>query len=202
MKLAPSVEKPRPAVRPGVVIALVATMGLCIAIPFAVRPSTEDLVAPVPDAFAELRAHCTPLDANLYIARATLSVVERATCLALAGKIDSARSVLHAMTAAERTTAISTIFTLAHPIADAGDDRSAGPMMALVVEIWPQNYMAMFHAGMAQYALGHDVMANNYLRRFLAMYAPRDVWRQRAVDALAGIGAHVPLATREAHFAE
>ena len=201
MQLAPSVEKPRPVVRPGIVIALVATLGLCIAVPFAVR-STDVVGAPPPDGFAELRAHCTPLDATLYIARAMLPAVERATCLALAGKIDSARNMLHAMRAAERTTAITTIFALAHPIADAGDDRSAGPMMALVVEIWPENYMAMFHAGMAQYALGHDVMANNYLRRFLAMYAPRDVWRQRASDALAGIGAHVPLAARESHFAE
>jgi hypothetical protein len=40
------------------------------------------------------------------------------------------------------------------------------------------------------------------LRRFLDMYQPHDVWRDRAEHALAGIEAHQPLTEREAHFAE
>jgi len=94
------------------------------------------------------------------------------------------------------------VFSVAHPIADAGDDRSAGPIMELVVEFWPDNYMAVFHAGMAEFALGDDARAKVALERFLTMYSRYDVWRQRAESALVGLERHQPLDQREAHFPE
>jgi hypothetical protein len=128
--------------------------------------------------------------------------VDRVTCLAVAGKIDRARDQLRAMTGATRSQAIAQVFNVAHPIADRGDDASAGPIMALVVEFWPDNYMAVFHAGMAEFALGHDETAGEQLTRFLAMYAPHDVWRARAEQAMAAIDAHIALELRQAHFPE
>lgn len=127
---------------------------------------------------------------------------ERVTCFAVAGKIDRARTLLRSLPEADRNRAIGMVFSVAHPIADSGDDRSAGPIMELVAEFAPDNYMAVFHAGMAEFALGQDDAARVQLERFLAMYPTADVWRQRALNALAAIAANVPLERREAHFPE
>lgn len=37
------------------------------------------------------------------------------------------------------------VFRIGHPVADAGDDESAGPIMNLVVKYQPWNYMALYH---------------------------------------------------------
>jgi hypothetical protein len=202
-QLAPHVEKPRHRVRTGFVIALVATLALVAGVVVTVSlRHGEPPPEPGRSWVADLRAHCTPLEAKVYIVERHLSVDQRAICYAIAGKIDRARSELDQVPRELVGRTVATIFDLAHPIADAGDDRSAGPIMELVVERWPQNYMAMFHAGMAAFALGRDVAARSYLDRFLAMYANHDVWRERAELALHAIELDVPIEKREAHFAE
>jgi hypothetical protein len=184
------------------VIALVATSAFALGVvawDTWIRPrSPMRFVEP---ASVVLRG-CTQLEVEQAIRDAAMTDIERATCLAVAGKIDRARSLLRAMSGLMRSQAISQVFNVAHPIADRGDDASAGPIMALVVEFWPDNYMAVFHAGMAEFALGHDEAARQQLERFLAMYASRDVWRSRAEQALAAIAAHTELDKRLAHFPE
>jgi hypothetical protein len=77
-----------------------------------------------------------------------------AACYALAGKIDAAdRAIMQGIRSANgqldpglRAQAVNIVFEIGHPVADAGDYRSAGPMMELVLKYWPQNYMAMYHA--------------------------------------------------------
>jgi hypothetical protein len=190
-KLAKSIVPP-PQVRARFVFgAIGAGVITAIALSFVLLSVAHEPVVEPTEVARPVSARCTPLEAKLYLKDAALTVEERATCLALAGFVDDARVLLRAMAVEQRNRAISTIFEIAHPIADAGDDRSAGPLMMLVVEIWPENYMAMFHAGMAQYALGKDDSARGYLERFLGMYAPLDVWHQRAVDALSVMAAHV-----------
>ena len=49
--------------------------------------------------------------------------------------------------------AAGVVFNVGHPVADAGDDLAAGPIMELVVEFWPNHYMALYHAGAARYEL-------------------------------------------------
>ena len=78
----------------------------------------------------------------------------RAACSALAGRIDDARRVIDALPADQRVHAAHVVFEVGHPVADAGDDRSAGPIMELVVDYWPEHHMALYHAGMAEYMLG------------------------------------------------
>src|SRR4051794_10176696 len=56
-----------------------------------------------------------------------------AACYALAGKIDSARAIIDRLAGPERYQAAGIVFDIAHPVADAGDNRSAGPIMELVV---------------------------------------------------------------------
>ena len=56
----------------------------------------------------------------------------------------------------DRAGAANVLFEVAHPVADAGDDRASGPMMELVLEYWPNNYMALYHAGMSEYLARAD----------------------------------------------
>jgi hypothetical protein len=197
----PQVQPPVPRLRPIFAIALVATAAFALGViawDAWFRP--RQVRAVDPDA-AVLRG-CTSLEVEQTVRTAAMSDIERATCLAVAGKIDRARDVLRAMNEAMRAQAISEVFNVAHPIADRGDDQSAGPIMALVVEFWPDNYMAVFHAGMAAFALGRDDAARLQLDRFLAMYQLHDVWRARAERALAAMAAHTEVSKREAHFPE
>lgn len=107
-------------------------------------------------------------------------VAYTAACLALAGRIDDARAAITDLPMSERAAAAGVVFDVAHPIADAGDDRSAGPIMGLVVEFWPNHYMALYHAGMASYGLGYSLLAKTYLEQFLALYQQDDGWRSNA----------------------
>jgi tetratricopeptide (TPR) repeat protein len=107
-----------------------------------------------------------------------------AACYALAGKIEQARRVIQERAAGERPTAANIVFNIGHPVADAGDDKSAGPIMELVLEFWPDNYMALYHAGMSEYALGQPDPAKEHLHRFLDLYHENDGWRSNAVAVL------------------
>ena len=103
-----------------------------------------------------------------------------AGCLALAGRTDAARELLEALPTNERWRAAGIVFGVGHPVADMGDDRSAGPIMELVVEFWPNHYMALYHAGAARFTLGELDRAEPFLRDFLHHYEPRDGWTSNA----------------------
>jgi len=111
-----------------------------------------------------------------------------AACYALAGKIDSAHAVIDRMPQAERFKAAGMVFDVAHPIADAGDDRAAGPIMELVISYWPNHYMALYHAGMAEYALGEREWARKNLTAFLSYYHQNDGWTRNARQTLERLG--------------
>ncbi len=108
-----------------------------------------------------------------------------AACYALGGKLDLARAAIDALRPGDRTRAAGIVFDVAHPVADAGDDRSAGPIMELVVDYWPNHYMALYHAGMSEYALGQPALARTHLSSFLEYYHENDGWTQNARDVLA-----------------
>jgi tetratricopeptide (TPR) repeat protein len=199
----PQVRRPVPRLRPPFAIALVATLAFALGVIAweQWRRQTPSMRTIVPASPVALRG-CTALEVEELLRTASLTDVERVTCLAVAGKIDRARELLREMSGAAQSRAIAEVFAVAHPIADRGDDASAGPIMALIVEFWPDNYMAVFHAGMAAFALGRDDEARGQLERFLTLYPPHDVWRARAEQALAAVGAHTALDQRQAHFAE
>jgi tetratricopeptide (TPR) repeat protein len=108
-----------------------------------------------------------------------------AACYALGGKLDAARTVIDRLEGADRSRAAGIVFDVAHPVADAGDDRSAGPIMELVVDYWPNHYMALYHAGMAEFALGQSALAKQNLRAFLSYYHENDGWTRNARETLA-----------------
>ena len=107
-----------------------------------------------------------------------------AACYALAGKIDRARETIDRLDANERSAAAGIVFAIGHPVADAGDDQSAGPIMRLVVTYQPQNYMALYHAGMSEYILGQKDLAKTHLTQFLDLYHDADGWRSNALTVL------------------
>ncbi|GMV07773.1 MAG: hypothetical protein AMXMBFR53_40480 [Gemmatimonadota bacterium] len=99
-----------------------------------------------------------------------------AACLALAGLVDDARRLILELPSDARWRAAGVVFEAGHPAADAGDDLAAGPLMELVVEFWPNHYMALYHAGAACYERGEAARARDYLERFLAEYHADDGW--------------------------
>jgi hypothetical protein len=107
-----------------------------------------------------------------------------AACFALAGKIDRARLAIESLSPRQRSAAAGIVFQVGHPVADAGDDASAGPIMRLVVEYQPDNYMALYHAGMSEYMLGQLDYARAHLEKFLRLYRPEDGWRSNAREVL------------------
>ncbi|MBC6419650.1 MAG: serine/threonine-protein kinase, partial [Prochloron sp. SP5CPC1] len=107
-----------------------------------------------------------------------------AACYALAGKIDQADLLIQQLPESEKEKAAGIVFQIGHPVADAGDDASAGPIMRLVVKYQSWNYMALYHAGMSYYILGDSDMAKQHLEAFLAIYDREDGWRRNAITVL------------------
>jgi serine/threonine protein kinase len=107
-----------------------------------------------------------------------------AGCYALAGKINKADGLIQQLPENERASAAGIVFNIGHPVADAGDDESAGPIMELVLKYWPENYMALYHAGMSNYALGNTSRTEQQLKAFLELYQNNDGWRQNALTVL------------------
>ncbi|MEP6731744.1 MAG: hypothetical protein ABJE10_13950 [bacterium] len=107
-----------------------------------------------------------------------------AACLALAGKIDDAKQIIDSLDESGRRTAASIVFDIGHPVADAGDDRSAGPIMELVVGYLPDHYMALYHAGMAEYMLAERDLAKKNIEAFLKLYTQNDGWRSNGLQVL------------------
>jgi len=92
--------------------------------------------------------------------------------------------IIDKLTGDARLQAVSIVFDVAHPVADAGDDRSAGPIMELVVDYWPNHYMALYHAGMAEYMLGQRDLARHSLQDFLKYYHEADGFTSNARTVL------------------
>jgi tetratricopeptide (TPR) repeat protein len=112
-----------------------------------------------------------------------------AACFALAGHIDDARRIIDSLAPADRYRAAGIVFDVGHPVADAGDDKSAAPIMELVIDYWPNHYMALYHAGMAEYMLGQRALAERNLEKFLELYKENDGWRSNGMTVLARLRA-------------
>jgi hypothetical protein len=112
-----------------------------------------------------------------------------AACFAVGGKIEHAHAVIDSMPPASRVYAASIVFNVGHPVADAGDNASAGPIMRLVLDYQPENYMALYHAGMAEWTLGQPTLAKQHLTKFLGLYSQPDYFHSSAIDALRAMGA-------------
>jgi hypothetical protein len=150
-------------------------------------PMVEPQPAPTDAAawFSYVRQFCNSVEVDtrmrLNPAPATPEgAMHEAACYALAGRIERAREVIQGLDADLRYKAAGVVFEAGHPAADAGDDVAAGPLMELVVEFWPNHYMALYHAGASRYELGDFEAARGYLDSFMIEYAIEDGWRTSA----------------------
>jgi tetratricopeptide (TPR) repeat protein len=151
--------------------------------------------------FAVAKPNCNPVEVETFARTAPPPPTGEgraylAACFALAGKMERARATLDQLPAAARPSAAAVIFYVGHPVADAGDDRAAGPIMRLVLDYQPDNYMALYHAGMAEYALGETHEAVAHLRRFQQLYRAADGWSSNAQVVLERIAAGQPMVER------
>jgi hypothetical protein len=140
--------------------------------------------------FAGIRPHCNPVEVETRHAWSPPPATPGGTaysaaCFALAGRIDEARARIKTLEGDDRWRAAGVVFNVGHPVADAGNDAAAGPIMELVVEFWPNHYMALYHAGMARLGLGDSAGARRHLERFLEEYGAQDGWTAGARRALA-----------------
>jgi hypothetical protein len=167
--------------------------------PAARAPAAADpSVGAVPGAteasvwFRRVRPYCNSVEVHVVLRNTPAPASRegqgfRAACLALAGRTDDARRVIDALPKESRAGAAGIVFEVGHPVADAGDDRAAGPIMELVVDYWPDHYMALYHAGMAEYMLSQHALARRNLTAFLEIYRAGDGWVTNARDVLARI---------------
>jgi hypothetical protein len=154
--------------------------------PIAVAP------APATDAatwFASVKPQCNALEVEVTLQQHPApagweGAGYAATCLAMGGKTVRSREVMQRIAEDQRYAAAGIMFNVGHPIADAGDDRSAGPIMQMVAEFQPDNYMALYHAGMSYYATGNPDLARSHLEGFLRLYDVDDGWKTNAIRVL------------------
>jgi hypothetical protein len=160
--------------------------------PVSMPPVAAAPTAPATDAatwFASVKPQCNALEVEVMLQQHPApagweGAGYTATCLAMAGKTERSREAMHRIAENQRYAAAGIMFNVGHPIADAGDDRSAGPIMQMVAEFQPDNYMALYHAGMSYYATGHADLARNHLERFLRLYDVNDGWKTNAIRVL------------------
>jgi hypothetical protein len=157
--------------------------------PVVTQPSLDD---PAPW-ITQMRPYCNPVDVETRMRwqpapESPEGQMQRAACYAVAGRVDRARTVIEALPQARRHQAAGVVFDAVHPAADGGDEVAAGPMMELVVEFWPNHYMALYHAGAAAFERGEHAKAGPYLEEFLKQYSAEDGWRTSALSMLERIG--------------
>lgn len=156
-------------------------------------PASPPFQGIAPAWFAQVKPFCNAVEVDVRQHQvpppaSTEGAGYSAACYALAGRIDQARKVIDALAPGQRSAAAGIVFEIGHPVADAGDDQSAGPIMRLVVGYQPDNYMALYHAGMSEYILGQKDFARTHLTRFLELYRSEDGWRSNARDVLGRLG--------------
>ncbi len=180
--------------------AVMAAAGLIVALASSVLVSApiaaSDPVSAVPRGsparqwFARAKPFCNPVEVAQFMGRqpgpsGSEGAGYVAGCWALAGRIEEARAALGRVPEQERWRAAGIVFDLAHPVADAGDDVAAAPIMNLVLESWPNHFQALYHAGMSDYALGNAGRARTHLTEFLRLYKEEDGFTRNARAALA-----------------
>ena len=142
--------------------------------------------------FKKMKPSCNTLEVVTAVQRNpyppnAIGVGYGASCYALAGKLDLADKIIETLPPDVRIFAVQILFQIGHPVADSGDDESSGPIMDLVVKYWPENYMALYHAGMSAYILEKNQKAIDNLEAFLDIYRRDDSWTNKAKLAISNI---------------
>ena len=143
--------------------------------------------------FDTVRPHCNPVEVATVLRNNPPPADAAgqgygASCWALAGRIEQAGALIDALPVGERVVAAGIVFEVGHPVADAGDNVASEPMMDLVLRYQPENFQALYHAGMSAHDLGKADKAREQLSRFLELYQADDFFTQNARKALEELG--------------
>lgn len=135
--------------------------------------------------YRRIEPSCTPSDVRLAVdlnrpPAGTSGTGYEAACFAVAMDMPKARALILGLPEQDRLQAVSVLFNVAQDMVDRGQEMPAGPLMELVLEFWPNHYVALFEAGATRFAIGDYPHARTYLQRFLEVYAPDDQRTQRA----------------------
>jgi hypothetical protein len=144
------------------------------------RPSTPSAW------FESIRTRCTPAHVQLAVDLSrppdgTVSTGYEAACFAIAADMPKARALILGLPESDRLEAASVVFNVAQAMVEHGQEMPAGPLMELVLEFWPNHYVALFEAGVTRYSEGDYTHARIYLQRFLDVYVQDDQRTQRAM---------------------
>lgn len=158
------------------------------------HPAAAPFAGKAGEWFAQIKPSCNAVEVDVrqrqFPAPAgTEGAGYSAACYALAGKIERARQIIDGLDPPERQTAATIVFNVGHPAADLGDDEAAGPIMRMVVHYQPENFMALYHAGVSEFMLGQHDFARTHLEKFLSIYKPEDYYRGNAIKVLGQITA-------------
>lgn len=166
--------------------------------PVVVVAQRPNPVLPAPPAtprewFETIRHRCTPAHVQLAIdlnrpPRGVRGTGYEAACFALATRTPKARALILGLPEEERLEAASIVFNVGKGMVEGGQEMAAGPLMELVVEFWPNHYVALYQAGVTRYSAGDYAHARIYLARFLEVYVQNDHRTDRArrmVDEMA-----------------
>lgn len=168
------------------IINLIVLATMSVAVYGSPPPPSPSMATPAKGSwFARMKPFCNPVEVTMAFKNSPppkddLSQAYAAACYALAGKMPKAQQKLDSFPSRKQGWAANVVFNVAHPIADAGDDESAGPIMRLVVRYNPDHYMALYHAGISLYAIGEPADAERHLTRFLEIYRQNDGWTKNA----------------------
>ncbi|WP_019508043.1 serine/threonine-protein kinase [Pleurocapsa sp. PCC 7319] len=191
-------------------LAFMGTVLIMLSIFSNLKPATETSVVKQPDTnqtqkslteeqqwFKSIKSRCNSVEVitamrNTTYPQTPKGVGYAASCYALAGRLDLADRVIQKLPENQRVYAAAVVFDIGHPVADSGDDRSAGPIMELVLRYWADNYMALYHAGMSAYVLDDYAQATTHLQEFLRIYQRQDGWTNKAKNALSRMEQGIP----------
>jgi hypothetical protein len=141
----------------------------------SVPPAPQDSLEPWID---RIRPFCNVEDVDLFTdlrppPGTEQGVAYEAACFALAGRIPKARALILGLPVERRVQAVGTVYDVATSTFAADLDPAVGPIMELVLEFWPNHYLALYYAGRTRFATGDLQGAAVLLSRFLDLY-PRD----------------------------
>lgn len=148
----------------------------------AVAPQAESEAAAsdsVEDWIERVMHFCNPQDVDLFTdldppPDTDDGTAQEAACFALAGRIPKSRALILGLAPDRRTRAVGTVYDVTMATLTTEVDPALGPVMELVLEFWPNHYLALYHAGSSRFMRGDLEEASHYLDRFLDVYVGDD----------------------------
>ena len=201
-------HEPARAVRPSLLVALGITgaiaIGTLVYLQLRAKPTDQPEITAASDElppalantdgaawFARVRERCNSLQVRGVLAdtpppASIDGAAFAAACASIAGDLRLAQKQIAPFPKDQHAYGVWPAFEIAHRMADKRPkDPAVAAIMRFVLDSWPDNYMALYHAGIAEFAAGDVPRATKHLQGFLKLYSKRDGFSTTATNALA-----------------